>query len=386
MRKKLEHEFKELYGVSGEKINYYFSPGRVNLIGEHIDYNGGYVFPCALDMGTYLAVRKRSDSIVRFATLNFDLKTKIDLQNPIDNSSKDGWANYPKGIIKAFVNRNITVGGMDLLFYGNIPNGSGLSSSASLEVVTAYAINDLFEGNLDLLEIVKLSQRTECDFIGVQCGIMDQFAVAFGKKDKAILLDCNSLEYEYAPLILNDYKILICNTNKKRGLGDSKYNERTRECAYALKCLQKELDIKYLCDLNPIEFEKHKELIDQDIPLNRATHAVYENDRVKGAVSALKENNINLFGKLMIKSHNSLRDLYEVSCFELDVMVEEALKIKGTVGARMTGAGFGGCTVNIVHNDYIDEFIEKVSSAYKERTNLKSEIYIASVSDGVKKL
>lgn len=386
MKKKLEQEFIDLYGVSEEAIECFFSPGRVNLIGEHIDYNGGYVFPCALDMGTYLAVRKRSDSIVKFATLNFELKTEINLENPIDNYEKDGWANYPKGIIKAFLNKDIHVGGMDLLFYGNIPNGSGLSSSASLEVVTAYAINDLFKGNLNLLDIVKLSQRTECDFIGVQCGIMDQFAVAFGKKDKAILLDCNTLDYEYAPLVLDDYKILICNTNKKRGLGDSKYNERTKECAYALKCLQKELDIKYLCDLTSEKFEKYKGLIDQDIPLNRAIHAVYENDRVKDAVLALKDNNIDLFGKLMIKSHDSLRDLYEVSCFELDVMVEEALRIKGTIGARMTGAGFGGCTVNIVHNDYIDEFIEKVSAVYKERTKLEADIYIACVSDGVKKL
>lgn len=386
MKKMLENEFIQKYGLSEEKIQLYFSPGRVNLIGEHIDYNGGYVFPCALDMGTYLAVRKRHDHILHFSTLNFNTTAHIHLSEDLSKDAVYGWANYPLGIIKAFIDRGVEVTGMELLFFGNIPNGSGLSSSASIEVVTAYALNDLYNAKLDLLELVQLSQATECDYIGVKCGIMDQFAVAFGKENQAILLDCNTLDYSYAPLNLINHKIVICNTNKKRGLGESKYNERTAECAIALEALQKKLDINYLCDLTPETFEKNKALIENDLPLNRATHAVYENDRVKKAVSFLKENDINSFGKLMNESHDSLKNLYEVSCFELDVMVEEALKVEGTIGARMTGAGFGGCTVNIVHNDALDLFEEQVSTKYFERTGLKADIYIACVGDGVKKL
>lgn len=385
MKKKLEEEFLERYGASEEAIQYYFSPGRVNLIGEHIDYNGGYVFPCALDMGTYLAIRKRKDHVIHFATLNFNTTAHVHIAEDLSKDPVYGWANYPLGIIKAFMDQGLEVSGMELLFFGNIPNGSGLSSSASIEVVTAYAINDLYNAGLDLLKLVQISQATECDYIGVKCGIMDQFAVAFGKENQAILLDCNTLDYSYAPLILTDYKIVICNTNKKRGLGESKYNERTSECATALKAIQTKLNINYLCDLTPEVFENNKGLIKEEVPLMRATHAVYENDRVKKAVTALKENDIHAFGLLMNESHKSLKNLYEVSCFELDVMVEEALKVEGTIGARMTGAGFGGCTVNIVHNDAIDYFIGYVSSKYLERTGLNADIYIASVGDGVKK-
>lgn len=386
MKQKLHLEFIERYGKNTQDIVYYFSPGRVNLIGEHIDYNGGYVFPCALDMGTYLAVRKRSDSKINFATLNFELKTQIDLTEPIVNASKDGWSNYPKGILQAFMKLETAVTGLDLLYYGNIPNGSGLSSSASLEVVTAYALNDLFNVGLSTLELVKISQNVEREFIGVNCGIMDQFAVAFGKENSAILLDCNSLEFAYSPLKLMGYKIVICNTNKQRGLGDSKYNQRRSECDQALKHLNSELALEHLCELTPELFEVHKSLIVDATVLNRAAHAVYENDRVKAAVAALQKNDLLTFGQLMIESHNSLRDLYEVSCYELDIMVKEALKIKGTIGARMTGAGFGGCTVNIVSNESIDTFIHNVSKNYEEKTNLKAEIYIANVGDGVKKI
>jgi len=384
MKQKLEAEFIRRYGTSEEKIHFYFSPGRVNLIGEHIDYNGGFVFPCALDMGTYLAIRKRADKEVHFATINFSLSTHIELTETIENNVNDGWSNYPKGIIKAFLDTNIALSGMDLLYFGNIPNSSGLSSSASIEVVTAFALNELFQGGLSLLSLVQMAQAIECDFIGVKCGIMDQFAVAFGKESSAILLNCDSLDYEYAPLNLYDHKIVICNTNKKRGLSDSKYNERTQECASALKSLQVKLEIKHLCDITPVVFEEYKSLIHQPIPLIRATHAIYENDRVIKAVEALHENNLEVFGQLMIDSHESLRDLYEVSCFELDVMVEEALKITGTLGARMTGAGFGGCTVNIVRNDSIEEFIREVSANYLLRTGLNADIYIACVGDGVK--
>ncbi|PKM51802.1 MAG: galactokinase [Firmicutes bacterium HGW-Firmicutes-7] len=384
IKNKLKADFIQIYGEREEDIRFYFSPGRVNLIGEHIDYNGGFVFPCALDIGTYLAIRKRPDNEVHFATLNFPLTTHFKLSETIHNDMKHGWSNYPKGIIKAFLDLNIELSGMDLLYFGNIPNGSGLSSSASIEVVTAFALNDLFHGRLGLLSLVEMAQDTECDFIGVKCGIMDQFAVAFGKEKSAILLNCDTLDYVYVPLNLDGYRIVICNTNKQRGLGDSKYNERTQECESALKGLQKALEINYLCDITPEIFEAHKGFIDQAIPLNRATHAIYENDRVKKAVEALKENNLEAFGQLMTASHYSLKNLYEVSCFELDVMVEEALKIKGTIGARMTGAGFGGCTVNIVSDAFIDEFKSSVSAHYLERTGLKADITIASVGDGVK--
>lgn len=386
MKKRLKEEFIQRYGASEEEIQFYFSPGRVNLIGEHIDYNGGYVFPCALDMGTYLAIRKRKDHVLHFSTLNFNTTAHVHLAEDLSKDPVYGWANYPLGIIKAFIDHGTRVTGMELLFFGNIPNGSGLSSSASIEVVTAYALNDLYGAGLDLLKLVQISQATECDYIGVKCGIMDQFAVAFGKENQAILLDCNTLDYSYAPLNLTDHKIVICNTNKKRGLGDSKYNERTSECAKALKALKTKLLINYLCDLTPEVFEANKGLITERLPLMRATHAVYENDRVKKAVTALKRNDINAFGLLMNESHESLKNLYEVSCLELDVMVEEALKIEGTVGARMTGAGFGGCTVNIVHNDAVDYFVGYVSAKYLERTGLGADIYIANVGDGVKKL
>jgi galactokinase len=337
-------------------------------------------------MGTYLAIRKRKDHVIHFATLNFNTTTHVHLAEDLSKDSVYGWANYPLGIIKAFMDQGTQLSGMELLFFGNIPNGSGLSSSASIEVVTAYALNDLFDVKLDLLKLVQISQATECDYIGVKCGIMDQFAVAFGKENQAILLDCNTLDYSYAPLYLTDHKIVICNTNKKRGLGDSKYNERTSECATALKALKTKLNIHYLCDLTPEAFEENKGLIKDELPLMRATHAVYENDRVKKAVTALKENDLRAFGLLMNESHKSLKNLYEVSCFELDVMVEEALKVEGTIGARMTGAGFGGCTVNIVHNDAVDYFIGYVSSKYLERTGLNADIYIANVGDGVKKI
>lgn len=386
MKEKLQEQFTKLYGSSPEEIRYYFSPGRVNLIGEHIDYNGGYVFPCALDMGTYLAIRKRSDSKVNFSTLNYELRTQMDCLESIVNIAEDGWSNYPKGILKAFIDRHITLGGMDLLFYGNIPNSSGLSSSASLEVVTAFALNDLYSAGFSTLDLVKISQATENEFIGVNCGIMDQFAVGFGKKNAAILLDCNTLEYSYVPLILEGYKIVICNTNKQRGLGDSKYNQRRSECEYALKCLNTQMDLTSLCELTPEIYEPSRYLIDNETALNRATHAVYENARVKEAVSALSQNDIVAFGQLMIASHESLKDLYEVSCYELDVMVEEALKIEGTVGARMTGAGFGGCTVNIVKEIAMDAFMENVAKNYFERTHLKAEIYIANVGAGAKRL
>ena len=373
-------EFKNYFGGKGEIIEF-FSPGRVNLIGEHIDYNGGFVFPCALDFGTYAAVRLRDDNRVNFVTLNFDKKVTIELDSVIFKE-EDDWANYPKGVIKEFQKLGFKVKGFDVLYYGNIPNGSGLSSSASLEVLTGVIVNDLFHCKKPMIDIVLMSQRAENDFVGVNCGVMDQFAVGMGKKDHAILLDCNTLKYEYVPLVLDGVKIVIGNTKKRRGLADSKYNERREECDAAVLSLNRELNIKFLCDLDAATFESHKHLITNNNSLRRAEHVVYENLRTIKAKESLINGDLETFGTLMNLSHNSLRDLYEVTGDELDIMVEEARKIEGTIGARMTGAGFGGCTVSLVKENYVDEFIKVVGSKYEERTGLKPEFYVAGVGQG----
>ncbi len=373
-------EFKNYFGDQGEIIEF-FSPGRVNLIGEHIDYNGGFVFPCALDFGTYAAVRLRDDNKVNFATLNFDKKVTIDLDT-VEYKEEDDWTNYPKGVIKEFQNLGFGIKGFDVLYYGNIPNGSGLSSSASLEVLTGVIVNDLFECKKTMIEIVLMSQSAENNFVGVNCGVMDQFAVGMGKKDHAILLDCNTLKYDYVPLVLDGVKIVIGNTKKRRGLADSKYNERREECDAAVVSLNKELNIEYLCDLDAKTFEANKHLITNHNSLRRAEHAVYENLRTIKAKKSLTEGDIETFGELMNLSHDSLRDLYEVTGDELDIMVEEARKIEGTLGARMTGAGFGGCTVSLVKESFVDEFIKVVGGKYEERTGLKPEFYVAGVGQG----
>lgn len=385
MKEKMMKAFLEQYGGEKDDVEVFFSPGRVNLIGEHIDYNGGYVFPCALDFGTYGAVRKNNTNKVNFVTLNFDLKVTTELDK-VEYRAEDDWTNYPKGVIKMFQDEGYAVGGMDLLFYGNIPNGSGLSSSASLEVLTAVIINDLFHFNKDMIDLVKMSQRAENTFVGVNCGIMDQFAVGMGKKDNAILLDCNTLEYTYAPLVLKGAKLVIGNTKKRRGLADSKYNERRSECEYALSKLQEVLNIKNLCELDEVTFIKHQQLIDNPLARNRAKHAVLENERTKEAVNALQKGDLLRFGELINASHVSLRDLYEVTGFELDTMVEEALKIDGTIGSRMTGAGFGGCTISIVKEEAVDHFIKTVGENYEAKTGLKPEFYVANVGTGTSKI
>jgi len=385
MKEKLIQEFIKKYGGSKEDVALFFAPGRVNIIGEHTDYNGGYVFPCAIDFGTYAAVRKTEGTTVRFATLNFDKEVTVDTKD-ITYKEEDDWTNYPKGVIKMFQGKGHEIGGFDVLYYGNIPNGSGLSSSASLEVLTSVIINDLFNCNEDMIEMVKLSQKAENQFVGVNCGIMDQFAVGMGKQDEAILLDCNTLDYTYVPFVLEGVKIVIGNTKVRRGLADSKYNERRSECEYALKCLQKKLDIKNLCDIDEETFNKYSDLIDNEVSKKRAKHAITENDRTKEAVEALKAGDLKTMGELMNMSHVSLRDLYEVTGNALDTMVEEAWKIDGTIGARMTGAGFGGCTVSLVKEESVDKFIEEVGKNYEARTNIKPEFYVANVGDGAKRL
>ena len=386
MLEKLYDKFKELFGYEAESK--FFAPGRVNLIGEHTDYNGGHVFPCAIHKGTYALVKKRDDKKFRMYSENFENLGIIEfLLDNLVNEKKHKWVNYPKGVVKMFIEAGYKIdSGFDVLFYGNIPNGSGLSSSASIEIVTSIILKDLYNLDIDMVEMVKLSQKAENQFIGVNSGIMDQFAVGMGKKDNAILLDCNTLKYSYAPVILKDEVLVIGNTNKKRGLADSKYNERRAECEEALKDLQKELDIQSLGELSIEEFNKNEKLIKNEINRKRAKHAVCENQRTIKAQKELMEGNLEEFGRLMNESHVSLRDDYEVTGIELDTMVEIAWNQEGVIGSRMTGAGFGGCTISIVKKDAVDKFIENVGKEYKERVGLDADFYVVNISDGAKKL
>ncbi|WP_411681205.1 galactokinase [Clostridium thailandense] len=380
-------DFEKVFG-SKEGAAAYFAPGRVNLIGEHTDYNGGHVFPCALTFGTYAIARKREDKLIRLYSNNFKQLGIIEFSlDSLTNEKKHDWANYPKGVVWAFEQEKFEVNsGFEILFYGNIPNGAGLSSSASIELVTSVIIKDMFNFDLDMIKMVQISKMAENKFIGVNCGIMDQFAIGMGKENCAILLDTNTLKYDYARIELNDASIVIANTNKRRGLADSKYNERRAQCEEALQDLASELGIKSLGELTEEEFEKYEHLIKSSVNIKRAKHAVYENQRTIKAVEALKENDLETFGLLMNASHVSLRDDYEVTGIELDTLVELAWKQKGVIGSRMTGAGFGGCTVSIVKNDYIDDFIKNLGKAYAEEIGYEASFYIAKVGDGARKL
>ena len=384
----LVQDFKTLFDYSGA-VEVFFSPGRVNLIGEHTDYNGGFVFPCALDFGTYAVVRKRNDNIFRMYSKNFkNLGIKEFSLDRLVNEPADNWANYPKGVIKTFLEAGYNIdGGFDVLFFGNIPNGAGLSSSASIELATSVILKELFALNIDMVDMVKLSQRAENKFIGVNCGIMDQFAIGMGKKDNAILLDCSTLEYHYAPVVLNGASIVIANTNKKRGLADSKYNERRSSCEAAVKVLNENgIKIKFLGELSVEKFNEVKHFITDEEQLKRATHAVTENERTKTAVEKLNAGDIKAFGELMNQSHISLRDDYEVTGVELDSLVEAQWEAEGVIGARMTGAGFGGCTVSIVKDEYIEAFKKSVGEKYTAATGLVADFYVAKIGDGSRKL
>ncbi|MCG4531646.1 galactokinase [Mediterraneibacter faecis] len=388
MKKKLFDMFAELFGDS-EGARFYFSPGRVNLIGEHTDYNGGHVFPCALTLGTYGAARKREDNKIHFYSMNLDSFGVVEASlNDLTNKKEYNWANYPLGVVWAFKEKGHTItSGFDMVIWGNIPNGSGLSSSASLEVLTGVILTDLFEiKDLSMTDLALIGQYSENNFNGCNCGIMDQFAVAMGKKDHAIFLDTSDLSYEYAPCVLDGAKIVITNSKVKHSLVDSAYNDRRNECAAALKALQSELDIQALGDLTPEEFEAHKSLIKDEIQLQRAKHAVYENQRTIDAVTALKAGDIESFGKLMNQSHISLRDDYDVSCEEIDILVDLAWKIPGVLGSRITGGGFGGCTVSIVKDESIDTFIETIGKTYLEKVGHEAEFYTVDIGDGASRL
>lgn len=387
-KEQLIAKFKELYGADGE-VRAYFAPGRVNLIGEHTDYNGGHVFPCALTLGTYGIVRNREDRKLRFYSANFEklgvIETSLDELVP---DEKANWTNYPKGVMWAFEKRGYKLPhGLDILIYGNIPNGSGLSSSAALEVLTGLILKDTFGfDGVSMIDIALIGQDSENNFNGCNCGIMDQFASAMGKKDHAIFLDTNTLNYEYAPVVLEDAKIVITNSKVKHSLVDSAYNDRRQECETALKELQEVMDIKTLGDLTEEEYEAHKDAIKDPIRQKRAKHAVYENQRAIRAVAALKDNDVELFGKLMNASHESLRYEYEVSCEEIDILVDLAQAMPGVLGSRITGGGFGGCTVSIVKNDAVDHFVDEIGKIYEEKVGHKAEFYVVDIGDGAKTL
>ena len=389
MQTKMREEFAKTFG-EGREPEFYFAPGRVNLIGEHTDYNGGHVFPCALSIGTYALARKNDCGKMRFYSLNFTRFGMLAVEGPakeFTNVPADNWCNYPKGVMWAYTQKGYTIdSGLDILYYGNIPNGSGLSSSASIEVATAVILNDQFGFDVDMVEVSKICQFSENKFNGVNCGIMDQFAIAMGKAGHAIFLDTADLSYTYAPLELTGAKIVIACSNKKRGLADSKYNERRSQCETALAQLQAVKPINSLGELTEEEFDAIADTITDPVNRKRAKHAVYENQRTIRAVEALKNNDIALFGKLMNESHVSLRDDYEVTGIELDTLAETAWEQPGVIGSRMTGAGFGGCTVSIVEDDKIDAFIENVGNVYKDKIGYAADFYVVTVGDGAHKM
>ncbi|MBD5517601.1 MAG: galactokinase [Lachnospiraceae bacterium] len=383
MKEAVLKKFEEIYGTA-DGVKVYFAPGRVNMIGEHTDYNGGHVFPCALTIGTYAAVKKRADRKLRFFSMNFEslgvIESSLDDLTPSEAAE---WTNYPKGVMWAFAGRGMEMDcGLDIVINGNIPNGSGLSSSASLEVLTGFCLKDQYGFDVTNVDLAKIGQYSENNFNGMNCGIMDQFASAMGKKDHAIFLDTADLSYQYAPLVLDGAKIIVTNSNVKHSLVNSEYNVRRSECEKALEELQTVVKIAGLGDLTEEEFEANKSAIKDEVRVKRAKHAVYENQRTIRAVEALKENNLKLFGELMNASHVSLRDDYQVSCDEIDVLVEEAWKVDGVIGSRITGGGFGGCTVSIVKDEAVESFKEKVGAAYEARVGKKADFYVVEIGDG----
>jgi len=363
----------------------YFAPGRVNLIGEHIDYNGGLVMPCAITAGTWLLLAPNSDHVIRFKSLNFEEELNSPIQKSYTKTNNE-WFNYPLGVFNELQQTDWLSTGLDLLYFGNIPIGSGLSSSASIEILTAYALNDFFELGTEKLELVKLSKRVENDFIGLNSGIMDQFAIAFGEANKALVLNCDTLKYKVVDCNLGDYMLAIINTNKSRKLEESKYNERFEECGIALKALQQEIKIDNLCELSAEKFALHSHLITNETILKRATHVVKENDRVHLAAKALNNSELEDFGRLMYASHQSLKELYEVSGKELDAVVDFCSTYEHVIGARMTGAGFGGCAIALLKKGYEEDFAKKLTDYYVDEVGYPAAIYIHEIGDGVKRI
>jgi galactokinase len=383
MKAELTDKFSELFNKTPGYV--FFCPGRVNLIGEHIDYNGGKVMPCAISLGTYLVVAENKDKLFRFRCLNFPETADITIQSSYSKTGKE-WFNYPLGVINELVKENAALSGLDMLFYGNLPIGAGLSSSASIEVLTAFALQTIFGLGISNKETALLSKKVENEFIGVNCGIMDQFAVAMGKEHKAILLDCDTLAYEYLPFDTGNYILAIINSNKQRTLADSKYNERFAECRTALKHLQKELRADHLCDIDTQSFASHRHLINDPVLEKRALHVISENERVKEAKEVLSEGNLQRFGELMYASHESLKELYEVSGKELDTIVEFCKTYEECIGARMTGAGFGGCAIALVKKDQFDNFSQQLTTYYKNKIGYEPGVFASAIGDGVRSL
>ncbi|WP_346353898.1 galactokinase [Azotosporobacter soli] len=380
--KQLTTLFEKNYGATQEPVHCFFAPGRVNLIGEHIDYNGGFVFPAALSVGIWGALRFRDDNRVCLKSTNAELAVNLELTDTLMFLSEDGWANYPKGVFAKLFNAGMTLKGCDILFSGNLPDGAGLSSSAAILVLTAFMLRSAAgETEIDRVALARFCQQVENEFIGVNCGIMDQFSIAMGQKDKAMLLDCETLAYEYIPFVLQEHSLVIMNSNKKRELADSKYNQRRSECEAALDILRRRKALKNLCQASVAEVEE--QLSDATLR-RRARHVVTENERVKQAKICLMQGDMVGFGQLMRESHASLRQDYEVTGRELDCLVDLALKAPGCIGARMTGAGFGGCAIALVKRDAITAFSEQVGAGYSQATGLKADFHVAAVSDGVK--
>lgn len=380
----LKARFVEKYGPGS--VQGFFAPGRVNLIGEHTDYNGGFVLPCALSFGNYCLIRKTDLPYVRFSSLNMNFETEVSVEN-LDKPVGREWVNYPVGVFAQFLKKGVRfTQGADMLFYGDVPAGAGLSSSAALEVVTAVAINDVYGTGYSEIELVKMAQKAEHEFAGVMCGIMDQFASALGKEGHAVYLNCDTLEFELVPLTLEGVKIVIANTNSPHKLDSGKYNERVGECHAAVAAIQPYKPINQLADITVEEFSRLSVHIQDSTVMRRARHVVTEIERTRAAVEFLKAGDIQAFGKLMIASHNSLRDDYEVTGPELDAMVESSLGIEGVLGSRMTGGGFGGCTVSLVKDWAVNDFTGRVGADYKAKTGLTPEFYVAETSDGGKQI
>lgn len=383
MKSQLEQKFAEQYQKNADAV--YFTPGRVNLIGEHIDYNGGLVMPCAITLGTWLAISPNNEGKFRFQSLNFSEQIEVE-SNVLHQKNGSVWANYPIGVINEFIKDGKEIAGLDFLYFGNIPIGSGLSSSASIEIATAFALNHYFNLGYDNLDLVKIAKRVENEFIGLNSGIMDQFAVAYGEKDKAIVLDCETLKYKMVDVDLGKYVLAIINTKKPRELADSKYNERVAECQTALQLLNQEIKLNNLCDLNAEKFALHSHVITDETILNRATHVVKENDRVHLAAKALNAGELEEFGRLMYASHLSLRTLYEVSGKELDTVVDFCAGYEHVIGARMTGAGFGGCAIALLEKGFEEDFAKHLTDYYVARIGYPAEIYVSEIGNGPTKL
>ena len=377
--------FVKLYGGSEKDVAVFSSPARINIIGEHIDYNGGKVFPAAINRYLYVAIRKRADTKIVYNDARFPGTYEFDVNDTFVYDKKNDYANYLNGILSQLKERKCSFPcGFEILMASNVPAGGGISSSSALECGFAYAVSETFGFGIDRVEIAKLGQMSEHRFMGVNCGIMDQFIIATGKKNFAEKLDCATLEYEYAPLELGDYRFVVMNTNKVRRLADSKYNERRGQCEKALKILQASgVGIHALCELTPQEWEKAKDFLKDPILQKRARHCVFENQRVLDAVSALNRGDLAALGKLLNASHESLKVDYEVTGIELDTLSETAQKQDGCLGARMTGAGFGGCAIALVHRDKVDAFIENVQRAYTKAVGYAAGFFVCESGDGV---